>query len=98
MKLIFCDNTLWGLVNFRGEVLKHFVQKGCEVILVAPEKEDAQMQTHIPEGMRFIPISMRRTSKSPLNDLRYFVRLLKIFKSEKPDIVFNYTKIGRAHV
>lgn len=91
MKLIFCDNTLWGLVNFRGEVLKHFVQKGCEVILVAPEKEDAQMQTHIPEGMRFIPISMGRTSKSPLNDLRYFVRLLKIFKSEKPDIVFNYT-------
>ena len=36
MKLIFCDNTLWGLVNFRGEVLKHFVQKGCELILVAP--------------------------------------------------------------
>ena len=44
MKIIFCDNTLWGLVNFRGEVIKYLKNKGHEVVLVAPEKEDKQMR------------------------------------------------------
>lgn len=39
MKIIFCDNTLWGLVNFRGEVIKHLKSEGHEVVLVAPEKK-----------------------------------------------------------
>lgn len=47
MKIIFCDNTLWGLVNFRGEVIKYLKNEGHEVVLVAPEKEDKQMRTTI---------------------------------------------------
>lgn len=39
MKIIFCDNTLWGLVNFRGEVIKYLKSEGHEVVLVAPEKK-----------------------------------------------------------
>lgn len=50
MKIIFCDNTLWGLVNFRGEVIKYLKNKGHEVVLVAPEKEDKQMRTTIPDS------------------------------------------------
>lgn len=91
MKIIFCDNTLWGLVNFRGEVIKHFVHKGYEVILAAPEKEDDQMQTTIPEGVRYIPVDMGRTSRNPFNDVKYFLRIWKIFRRERPDYVFNYT-------
>ena len=48
MKIIFCDNTLWGLVNFRGEVIRHFMREGHHVVLVAPEKDDKQMRTAIP--------------------------------------------------
>ena len=48
MKIIFCDNTLWGLVNFRGEVIKYLKNKGHEVVLVAPEKEDKQIGCPVP--------------------------------------------------
>lgn len=90
-KILFCDNTLWGLVNFRGCVIRHFVQKGYDVTLVAPEKEDKYMRTGVPDGVKYIPVKMGRTVSNPLNDIKYFLRLLKIIRREKPDYVFNYT-------
>lgn len=91
MKIIFCDNTLWGLVNFRGEVINHLVAEGHHVILIAPEKEDKQMRTTLPPGVEYIPIHMKRTSLNPLRDVPYFFRLMQIFQRERPDYVFTYT-------
>lgn len=90
-KLLFCDNTLWGLVNFRGDVIRYFKNIGYEIVLVAPEKEDEQLRTDIPQNVKYIPVKMGRTTTNPLDDLKYFIRLLRIFKEEKPDFVFNYT-------
>lgn len=61
------------------------------VTLIAPEKEDKQMRTSIPDGVKYIPIKMGRTTSNPLNDIKYFVRLYRIMRQEKPDYVFNYT-------
>lgn len=90
-RILFCDNTLWGLINFRGDIIKHFVQQGYDVYLVAPEKEDAQMVVEVPENVTFIPIEMGRTSTSPINDLRYFMTLWKIYGEIRPDYCFHYT-------
>lgn len=91
MKIAFCDNTLWGLINFRGDVIRHLVDEGHDVVLVAPEKEDKQMRTSLPQGVRYINVGMGRTSMNPLKDLKYFWRMYKIFKREHPDFVFTYT-------
>lgn len=91
MKIIFCDNTLWGLINFRGDVIRHLVDEGHDVVLVAPEKEDKQMRTSLPQGVRYINVGMGRTSMNPLKDLKYFRRMYKIFRHERPDFVFTYT-------
>lgn len=91
MKIIFCDNTLWGLVNFRGEVIKYLKNKGHEVVLVAPEKEDKQTRTTIPDGVHYIPIKMERTSLNPIKDMKYFRTMLHIFRKEQPDYIFTYT-------
>lgn len=90
-KILFCDNTLWGLINFRGDVISYFKNSGAEIVLVAPEKEDEQMRISIPAGVKYIPIKMGRTTTNPFNDIRYFFRLLRIMLSERPDYVFNYT-------
>ena len=90
-RILFCDNTLWGLVNFRGDVINYYVHQGYEVYLVAPEKEDRQMVLPVPEGVTFIPVFMGRTSTSPLNDLRYFITLCKIYAKVKPQYCFHYT-------
>lgn len=89
--VLFCDNTLWGLLNFRGDVIKHFIGKGFNVVLVAPEKEDEQMRAQIPQNIKFISIKMGRTTTNPINDILYLIRLIIIYRKIKPDFVFNYT-------
>ena len=91
MKILFCDNTLWGLVNFRGYIINHFLDDGHEVVLVAPEKEDKQMRAAVPDVVKYIPVDMGRTANNPVTDAKYFKTLYSIYKSERPDFVFHYT-------
>lgn len=90
-KILFCDNTLWGLVNFRGAVIRHLLSKGFEIVLVAPQDETTFMKTVIPEGVRYIPVHMNRCSQNPFHDLKYFFALYKIYRDEAPDYIFHYT-------
>lgn len=90
-KILFCDNTLWGLITFRGAVIRKLVELGYNITLVAPYKEDKQLQIKIPQGVKFISIKMGRTSQNPFNDFCYFLKILKIYKEEKPDYIFHYT-------
>lgn len=89
--ILFCDNTLWGLVNFRGKVIEHFREKGYRVVLCAPEKEDKQMRVDLTKNVEFEPIVMGRNSTSPVNDLRYLRRLYQVMRRVHPDYVFTYT-------
>lgn len=91
MKILLCDNTLWGLVNFRGPIIRHFLEQGHQVVLVAPEKEDRQMRADPPAGARYVPIRMGRTSTNPLSDLRLLHQLRRIYRHERPDYIFHYT-------
>ena len=59
-KIIFSDNTLWGLINFRGKVIKHYVSKGYKVIVIAPQNEVSELQTEIPDYVTYIPVNMDR--------------------------------------
>ena len=91
MKLLFSDNTIWGLVNFRGNVFRHFYECGYEIVLVAPSDESTEMKTGIPDYVRFIPVRLSRTSRNPLSDLKYMMDLAAIYRKEKPDWIFHYT-------
>ncbi len=90
-KILFCDNTLWGLLNFRGEIISHFLRKGYEIILAAPEKENVQMTLPIPNGVKFISLDMGRSDTGIISNLSYFRNLYKIIKQERPDHIFLYT-------
>ena len=91
MKLLFCDNTIWGLVNFREAVFRHFYEQGCEIVLVAPTDENTQMKTVVPDYVRFIPVYLERTGRNPLSDVSYLLCLLRIYQRERPDWIFHYT-------
>lgn len=90
-KVLFCDNTLWGTLNFRGEVLEHFSQKEYEVFVVAPRDENPQMTLPVPSFVRFLPVEMGRTDMGVLSNAKYFFRILRIYAREKPNIIFHYT-------
>ena len=81
-KIIFSDNTLWGLINFRGKVIKHYVSKGYKVIVIAPQNEVSELQTEIPDYVTYIPVNMDRNKTNPIADIKYFIKIYNIYKKE----------------
>lgn len=88
MKILFCDNSLRDLLNFRGEVIGHFARQGIDVVLVAPQTCEYQPDQ---ANIRYIPVKMNRSGTNPFADFAYFVTLYRIYRAEKPDAVFHYT-------
>jgi glycosyltransferase involved in cell wall biosynthesis len=65
-------------------------KKGFEVVCIAPE--DGFVEKFKDEGFRFIPLEyLRRESKGLFNNLLLIWELYKIYKEEKPDLIFHYT-------
>lgn len=90
-KIIFSDNTLWGLLNFRGEIIEHYIKKGDQIILIAPQDEHTELLAEVPKNVTFMPVKMERNKTNPFSDLKYFINVFKIYKKEKPDYIFHYT-------
>lgn len=91
-KILFVDNLLWSVVNFRGFIIRRLRDEGYRVVLVAPkEGEYGKTINYLPEGVRFIPVKMDRCGTNPFHDFAYFRTLLKIYRKERPDYIFHYT-------
>lgn len=93
MKIFFCDNRLGGLLGFRIDVIRHFVKVGHEVCLLVPPARSSwdKVGEQVPQGVRIIEVSMQPSGMNPIHDLRLFMCYLRIYRRERPDIVFNYT-------
>lgn len=91
VRMLFCDNTLWGLLNFRGEVLNHMKDMGYDIYICAPNDGDEQMKARIPDCYHYIPVKVAKNSTNPFGDIKYFAQLLRIFRSIRPRYVFTYT-------
>lgn len=87
MKILFCDNSLKELINFRGDIISHFADEGHNIVLVAP------INMEIPDNTNFKVIStkLERGGMNPFKDIAYLSSLYRIFRKEKPDYIFNYT-------
>lgn len=92
MRFLFCCNTLHGFCNFRLDVVEHLIGKGNDAVIVYPHKDgdEATLKT-LPAGCRAVECRMSPNGKSVFQDFGYFFRLLRVFRREKPDLVFNYT-------
>ncbi len=92
MKIIFSDNGLKMLLNFRGEIIKHLIEKGHEVVLIYPQiTHEQNLEQYIPNGCRVQSVDVIPSGNNPFEDVQYLWRLYKIYKREKPNIVFHYT-------
>lgn len=86
---MFSDNSLWGLLNFRGYLIKALKNDGYEIVIVAPY-DNALIAT---ENISYFhePIKLNRSSLSPIADFKYVINLLTLIKKHKPSIVISYT-------
>lgn len=92
MKLIFVDNGLLMLTNFRLDVAKYYREAGHEVILCYPKcTETEELLKRVPDNIKIAPVKCNPSKISPLEDIIYFNELRKLYKKEKPNLVFHYT-------
>jgi len=89
MKVIFFANSDWYLYNFRIALARYLTGFGIEVVMVSPYGEYVSAIT--AEGFRWVSLDMNRRSTNPLTELGVIWRLAKILKSEKPDLIHNFT-------
>ena len=90
MKIIFSDNSLRSLINFRGDCLAALNRDGHVIISITPKGE----KYDLPEAYSFVksytvPVDAQKTN--PLSDFGYMLALRRIYKKEKPDYIFHYT-------
>lgn len=87
-KILFCDNSLRELLNFREDVINYYLSIGCEVVLVAPINCEYHPKSSL---VKVISVNISRSGKNPIQDLKYFNLLRKIYKKERPSFIFHYT-------
>lgn len=93
MKIFFCDNRLGGLLGFRAEVIRHFVEQGHDVSLVAPKAvtDWDKVGARMIAGVNYIEVPMEPSGQNLIKDYQLYKAYLRIFRKERPNIVFNYT-------
>lgn len=87
-KILFCDNSLRELLNFRGNVIRYYAEHGFEVVLVAPK---TLKDYSLGKNVRYIPVKLSRSGMNPWRDWLYFKDLCAIYRTERPDYAFHYT-------
>lgn len=94
----FVSNSCWSLYNFRIDVIRQFMQDGMDVLLVAPRDEHtakllsstSKVGTSMVGKLIYREIDCRNSAVDPIKDWKLYTSLLRIYKEEKPDMIFHY--------
>jgi glycosyltransferase involved in cell wall biosynthesis len=89
LKALFVANTDWYLYNFRIALAEALRDQGVEVVLVCPPAEHTALLRE--RGFRVVDWRLDRGSLTPLRELAALKRLWRIFRTERPDMVHNFT-------
>lgn len=71
-------------------MMKDFVKIGCDVLAIGSDSEKEWADKFNKQGIKYKQVYINRNGLNPFNDLKTLIRLISIFKKEKPDKVFLY--------
>src|ERR687889_779440 len=89
MRVLIAINTSWNIFNFRAGLIKAFVERGHEVVAVAPPDPYSPRLAEL--GCRYVPLPMQNQGTSPIADLVLFGRFWRLLRRERPDVFLGYT-------
>ncbi len=89
MKIAVVLNTSWNIYNFRKGLITSMIDKGNQVITIAPKDTYTYKLTEM--GCRHIPVKMDSRGASPIKDFLLILELYFIYKKVKPDVILHYT-------
>jgi len=86
-KLLFLVTEDWYFYSHRLPLAREAQRNGYSVVVATRVQEHGQRI--LAEGFKLIPIGMQRRSKNPFRELSALIELIRVYKSERPDIVHN---------
>lgn len=91
-KIALVVNAAWNFWNFRRALIQALLQRGCEVVLIAPEDDYRPMlQAAFPE-VAFVSLKkLSRKSLSVWGNSRTYLELKAVLAQERPDCAVFYT-------
>lgn len=89
MKFLLISPKNRTVYNFRGELIKRIKEKGYDVIVTGPNRDFIEKIDEL--GVKFVEIPMNKNGTNIVGDLKYCMKLRKLMKTEKPDVVLGYT-------
>lgn len=84
----FVSNSAWSVYNFRLDVIRHLIQRGYDILVLAPDDEYSPYLTQ--SGCRFIPINFNNKTENPFLDYFFYRQLKKLYRAHRPDFIFHY--------
>ena len=91
MKIIVLGNQARSMSNFWSVLIRHMHRAGHEVVCCAPPGDPGSEAALAAQGARMLHYPLDRKGLNPLRDLRTAGALLRLFKDEKPDLLFTST-------
>lgn len=79
------------LVNFRGPLLRSLADAGCRVHAAAGEPDERALTALHDMGVAFTPLPLARAGVNPVRDAILLIRLIRLMRRIKPDVVLCYT-------
>lgn len=89
MKIAVVLNTSWNIYNFRKGLIRSLMDKGNQVITIAPK--DKFTYKLMEMGCRHIPVKMDSRGANPIKDFLLILELYGIYKKLRPDVILHYT-------
>lgn len=89
MKIAVVLNTSWNIYNFRKGLINSLMDKGNQVITIAPK--DKYTYKLVEMGCRHEPVKMDSRGANPLKDFLLILELYWIYKKVRPDVILHYT-------
>jgi glycosyltransferase involved in cell wall biosynthesis len=91
MRIVVIGAWAPALITFRGPLLRAMVERGHEVIAMAPDGSEAVRVALAKLGVGFEELRLQRAGTDPLADLGTLVALTRRLRALRPDLVFGYT-------
>lgn len=89
MKIILFANTDWYLYNFRLSLAHALRKSGLQVLLISPPGPYSAILK--AQGFRWKPFVFDRRGMNPLGEVKTILRLARIYRLERPDMVNHFT-------
>ena len=88
--LALISSQAFSIYNFRGDLVREWVDLGLKVHALAPDYDEASRAQVRALGAEPVDYPLRRTGMSPLHDLRALWALFRLIKRLDVDAVFSY--------